>query len=294
MKKDYIKYILDLLLFGSNGVVASYIDLSSYEIVFFRTLIGGLFLAVVFLLSRGQFRALRDRKSFCYLVLSGAAMGANWMFLYEGYRQIGVGLATLASYFGPVIVMALSPLVFREKLVVTKVDGILAAFCGMVLVDWNALADSGLSWGLVCGFMAAVMYAVMILCNKKARGITGLENTLWQLAAALVVVTVFMALREGGNLLPSVPGDSILPILLLGVVNTGVGCYLYFSGVGKLPAQSVAICGYLEPLSTLVFSALCLQERLTPIQAVGAALILGGAAFGECWGHRKLETQCQS
>lgn len=165
------------------------------------------------------------------------------------------------SYFGPVIVMALSPLVFREKLVATKVAGILAAFCGMVLVDWNALADSGLSWGLVCGFMAAVMYAVMILCNKKARGITGLENTLWQLAAALVVVTVFMALREGGNLLPSVPGDSILPILLLGVVNTGVGCYLYFSGVGKLPAQSVAICGYLEPLSTLVFSALCLQEQ---------------------------------
>lgn len=142
---------------------------------------------------------------------------------------------TLASYFGPVIVMALSPLVFREKLVATKVAGILGRFLRDGAGGLERPADSGLSWGLVCGFMAAVMYAVMILCNKKARGITGLENTLWQLAAALVVVTVFMALREGGNLLPSVPGDSILPILLLGVVNTGVGCYLYFSGVGKLP-----------------------------------------------------------
>lgn len=292
MRRDYTKYILALLLFGSNGVVASYIALNSYEIVFSRTLIGGLFLAAVFLLTRGKIQAFQDKRQFCYLLLSGAAMGANWMFLYEGYRQIGVGLATLASYFGPVIVMALSPLVFREKLVATKVAGILAAFCGMVLVDGDALLDSGPSWGLACGFLAAVMYAVMILCNKKAVGIKGLENALWQLAAAFVVVTVFMLLREGASL--SVPRSSILPILLLGVVNTGIGCYLYFSGIRKLPAQSVAICGYLEPLSTLVFSALCLQERLTPIQAVGAALILGGAAFGECWGRKKLETQCQS
>lgn len=292
MRRDYVKYILALLLFGSNGVVSSYIDLNSYEIVFFRTLIGGLFLVAAFLLSRGKFQAIRDRRRFIYLFLSGMAMGANWMFLYEGYRQIGVGLATLASYFGPVIVMALSPLVFRERLKATKVLGILAAFCGMVLVDFDALADSGLSWGLACGFFAAVMYAVLILCNKKAAGVTGLENALWQLVGAFVVVSVFLVCREGFSI--SVPRASILPILLLGVVNTGVGCYLYFSGVGGLPAQSVAICGYLEPLSTLVFSTLCLQEQLSLIQMVGAVLILGGAAFGECWGHRKREAACRS
>ena len=49
--------------------------------------------------------------------------------------------------------------------------------------------------------------------------------------------------------------------------------------------------GYLEPLSTLVFSALCLQERLTPIQAVGAALILGGAAFGELYKGRQKQME---
>ena len=35
MNKSYFKYILALLLFGSNGIVASYISLTSYEIVFF-------------------------------------------------------------------------------------------------------------------------------------------------------------------------------------------------------------------------------------------------------------------
>lgn len=31
MKKDYLKYIVALLLFGSNGIVASRIDLSSLK-----------------------------------------------------------------------------------------------------------------------------------------------------------------------------------------------------------------------------------------------------------------------
>ncbi len=71
-------------------------------------------------------------------------------------------------------------------------------------------------------------------------------------------------------------------------MNTGVGCYLYFSSMQRLPAQSVAICGYLDPLSALVFSAVFLAERLTPEQMIGAALILGGAAFGECFGRKRL------
>jgi drug/metabolite transporter (DMT)-like permease len=84
--------------------------------------------------------------------------------------------------------------------------------------------------------------------------------------------------------------QSIFPILFLGVVNTGIGCYLYFSSIQKLPAQSVAICGYLEPLSALVFSALLLQERLTLIQIAGAILILSGSIFGEFF-HKPITRQ---
>ena len=73
------------------------------------------------------------------------------------------------------------------------------------------------------------------------------------------------------------------PILLLGLVNTGVGCYCYFSSIGDLPAQSVAICGYLEPLSAVLLSVLILHETMAPLQILGAVLIIGGAVFGECY-----------
>ncbi|HJJ64588.1 MAG TPA: EamA family transporter, partial [Methanocorpusculum sp.] len=66
------KYVSSLLLFGSNGIVASMILLSSYDIVFLRTLIGSLFLLAVFLIGRHRFSFFRNKKSAVFLAASGA------------------------------------------------------------------------------------------------------------------------------------------------------------------------------------------------------------------------------
>lgn len=285
MGKAYFKYILALLLFGSNGIVASYILLNSYEIVLLRTLIGGLFLIAVFAVSRRKFRGLENKRHFGYLIISGIAMGASWMFLYEAYTRIGVGTATLAYYCGPVIVMALAQVLFRERLTGIKLIGFLSVLIGMFLVNYRALLDGGVSWGLLCGILSAVMYAVMVIFNKKAASIKGLENSMCQLAVSFIAVAFFTLIKQGAAF--HIPAQSIFAILLLGVVNTGIGCYLYFSSIPQLPAQSVAICGYLEPASALIFSVILLNERLTFIQLIGTVMIIGGAAFGEYLSNRR-------
>ena len=114
MKSAYIKYIAALLLFGSNGFVASFIDLSSWEIVLMRTLLGSLTMALIFSLTRWRFTFTKKKKAFVFLCLSGICTGSSWLFLYEGYVRLGVSIASLCNYCGPVIVMALSPLLFRE------------------------------------------------------------------------------------------------------------------------------------------------------------------------------------
>ena len=286
MNAHYVKFISACLLFGSNGIVASHILMSSHEIVFLRTLIGSLFLLAVFVLTGGKFSGLRNVRHLAYLILSGVAMGASWIFLFEAYQQIGVGMATLAYYCGPVIVMALSPLLFKEKLTPARICGFIAVLAGMFLVNRDALMLDGLSWGLLCGGLSAVMFALMVILNKMAASITGFENAVWQLATSFVTVAIYTVLRQGFAI--DIPSGSFASVLLLGLVNTGVGCYLYFSSMQRLPAQSVAICGYLDPLSALVFSAVFLAERLTPEQMAGAALILGGAAFGEYFGRKRL------
>lgn len=280
MKKAYFKYIFALLLFGSNGVAASQISLSSYEIVLLRTLIGSLLLIVLFKAVKGRLNALNNKRQLVYAAVSGIAMGASWMFLYEAYQQIGVSLASLAYYCGPVVVMALSPLLFHEKLTWPRITGFLTVLCGIILVNIQAFQEGKAGWGLFCGGMSAVMYALMVIFNKKADRITGLENSMLQLTVSFLAVAAFVIAKQGITIQVA-PGDWI-PVLILGLLNTGIGCYFYFSSIDRLPVQTVAVCGYLEPVSAVVFSVLFLRESLQPVQILGAVLILGGAALGEC------------
>lgn len=275
----FFKYIFALLLFGSNGVVASFVELSSMQIVLLRTLIGSALLMALFFLTGGRLIFYKHKKQFVFLAVSGIAMGASWMFLYEAYARVGVGIASLLYYCGPVIVMALSPLVFKEKLTGYKIAGFLFVLAGIFLINGNAFGGGSDTFGIVCGLLSAVMYAFMVIFNKKAKYITGLENSALQLVTAFLTATVFVGLKQGFamNIKPS----SILPILFLGLINTGIGCYFYFSSIGRLPVQTVAICGYLEPLSAVVFSVIFLKESMLPLQIVGAVFILGGAMFGE-------------
>lgn len=279
MKNAYFKYITALILFGLNGIVASHISLTSYEIVFTRTLIGSLFLILIFVCSKQKVKIRGNKLHFLFLLISGIAMGTSWMFLYEAYFQIGVSVATLAYYCGPVIVMILSPIVFKEKMTSAKLYGFFTVIIGMLCVNGQALSDGSISWGLICGLLSAVMYAFMVIFNKKAEHITGLENPMWQLIISFLTVAVFVGLKQG-FLIHNIQ-ENFIPILILGVLNTGIGCYFYFSSIGNLSGQSVAICGYLEPLSALIFSAALLGENLNFGQMAGAILILGGAAFGE-------------
>ena len=279
MKKAYLKYLLAVLLFGTNGIISSQISLDSYEIVFLRTLLGSIFLICVFLLGKNKFRISQYRKEFVFIVLSGMAMGVGWMFLYEAYAHIGVGLASLLYYCGPVIVMIMSPVIFKEKLTLPKITGFMAVVTGIILVNGRVAALGGNTWGLFCGAMSAIMYFLMLISNKQAKNIIGMENSLIQLTASFLAVAVFVGFKQ--HFVIHVPQEDWLWIIFLGLVNTGIGCYLYFSSLYLLPVQTVAVCGYIEPLSAVVFAALLLGEHMTFIQVIGAVFIIGGAMCGE-------------
>ncbi len=280
-KNSYFKYFAALLMFGMNGIVASYIALSSYEIVFTRTLIGSMLLIALYALTRQKVYLFQNRTHTLCLIISGIAMGTSWMFLYEAYQRIGVSIASLAYYCGPVIVMILAPILFREKLTWAKVIGFFAVLIGMYSVNAQALNEVNTALGLFCGIMSAVLYAFMVIFNKKAKSITGLENSMWQLLTSFLTVAVFVGVKQGFVI--HIEFGNWIPILVLGIFNTGIGCYFYFSSIGNLPVQTVAICGYLEPLSAVIFSVLFLRESMTIVQVIGAMLILGGAAFGELY-----------
>ena len=206
-------------------------------------------------------------------------MGISWIFLYEAYQQVGVSIASLGYYCGPVIVMAISPFIFKEKFTLQKILGFIIVFIGILLVNGNALEEAHISFGIFCALMSAVMYSAMVSFNKKAEEIVGMENSTLQLTIAFLSVFIFVMLKQGFHF--AIHREDLLPLFFLGSVNTGLGCFLYFSSIGSIKVQTVAILGYIEPLSAVLFSFIFLKETLLPLQIVGACFIILGAIGAE-------------
>lgn len=279
MNNGLFTYLAALLLFGSNGIIAAAIALPSSDIVLLRTFLGALTLAaILFITKRHNLQAPSRPREAAALIVSGAALGASWIFLFRAYQTIGVGISSLLYYCGPIIVMALSPLIFGEKLTGGKIAGFVAVACGAFLIAAQGLGGNMPIAGIVCG-----------IASKGAPHIEGLENSALQVSAAFVTALALTLITQGApSFLSAGVAASIdwRAVAMPGVVNTGIGCLLYFSAVAKLPVQTVAVVGYLEPLSAVVFSAALLGEAITPVRLMGAALIIGGAIFCELAGKR--------
>lgn len=288
MRKNYVKYIAALLLFGTNGVVASHIDLSSVQTVFTRTLLGAILMgsvarAAAVRRTGREDAAKADRAPFArdilFVVASGTCMGLSWMFQYEAFRHIGVGITSLIYCLGPVALIASSPFLFGERFEARRMVGFAVALAGILLVNSRFSGGSPDPWGIFCAIMCAAMYAGMVILNKRAVSIRGIDNAAVQLAAGFAVTAAVCSIT--GELPFSIPEASWPAVLLLGLFNTGFCCYLYFSAINALPAQTVAICDYIEPLSAVVFAGLFLGESLAPLQITGASLIVAGALGSE-------------
>ena len=279
-------YIASLLIFGSNGVFAAHIDLSSAEIVCMRTLIGSAALILVLLLSRTGLDWGAMRREALKLIAAGICLGVNWALLFEAYKLMSVSMATLTYYTAPVIVLLLSPVLLKEKQSVRAYIGMAAAVVGLVLAV--GLSDAAITvTGLLVGLGSAVFYAALIVFNKKIDGVSGLPLTTIEMVIAACVMMPYVLLTGGRIGFPP-DMEGTLYLLFLCLVNTGLACFMYFSSMNKLPARAVALFGYVDPVSALIFSAVFLGDRLGVAQLAGAALVFAGAAWGQSTGRQKL------
>ncbi len=277
--KYLVFFIISLVIFGTNGLLVANISLESAEIVLMRTFLGFIFLLAVVLIKR-CFSFADLRADIVPATVGGAALGLNWVLLFGAYRYAGVSIATLTYYCGPMIVLALSPLIFKEKFTKSKLLAIAAVAVGMVCITGNVSRGSDVQTGLILGAGAALLYSLIIIVTKNVKHMSGLNCAFYELFISFLVMVLYLVID--GTPLPVIPksGD-ISFVLIIGFVNTGLAYYLYFSSLQKLPAQTSALVSYIDPLTALIVSALFLGEKLGAVQLVGAVLILGGACLGE-------------
>ncbi|MBE6955364.1 MAG: DMT family transporter [Ruminococcaceae bacterium] len=278
-----LSVLLSMAIWGSVGIFVRYIPLPSSVIALARGVIGLAFLLLVVLLRAQRVDFAAIRRNLPVLCISSVALGANWILLFEAYRFTTVATATLCYYFAPILLIVASPILLKEKLSRRKVLCVVVALVGMVFV--SGVAEGGLpgrdeALGIAFGLLAAVLYATVVLMNKKMRDIAAFDRTMTQLGLSAVVLLPYILLTENLSTL-QVDAMGIALLAVVGVVHTGIAYALYFGALDRLKAQTAAIFSYVDPVLAIVFSALLLREPLTIYSVIGAVLILGSALVSE-------------
>lgn len=273
--------IAAMVMFGTLGPFVRNIPLPSAELALYRAILA-IVLIGIFLLVTGQkipFGSIK--KELPLLLFSGIAMGINWVLLFEAYKYTTVSTATLSYYFAPVIVTAVCPFLFKERLTARQILCFVMSTVGLVLITGLGVSGGDDHFtGILFGLGAAVFYATVILLNKFIRQVAGIHRTFLQFLASLVVLLPYVLLT-GGFHLDSLDGTGWVCLLVVGLVHTGITYCLYFSSLKELPGQKAAILSYIDPLVAVLVSVLFLQESMTLWQVIGGLLILGFTLWNE-------------
>ncbi len=278
MKKHTILLAIAMAIFGTIAPFVRMTGLASGEVALYRAVLASVLIGA-FLLITGQridFRSIK--KQLPILIISGIAMGFNWILLFEAYKFTTVSVATLSYYFAPVIVTLVCPILFRERMTVKSWICFIMSTLGLVLI--TGIGEVGNALGILFGLGAAVLYATVVLLNKFIKGVDGIHRTFLQFLSATVVLLPYVALTGGFNFMTlDIKGWGAL--LTVGLIHTGITYCIYFSCLKELSGQKASILSYIDPLVAVIISVTVLGEAMNIWQWIGGGLILGFTLLNE-------------
>ena len=281
--------VISMLIFGTLAIFVRNINVSSQELALYRAVMAAVLVGLFLLITKQKLPIKSIKKELLLLLLSGAAMGFNWIFLFEAYKYTTVSAATLSYYFAPVIVMFVCPFLFKEKLTKKQIICFVMATVGVVLITGTTGGGSKDFLGVVFGLCAAMLYAVVMLLNKFIKGVTGLHRTFIQFLAAVIVLLPYVCLTSGFTL-GALNTNGWISLLIVGFIYTGITYCMYFTALKELPGRQVAILSYIDPLTAVLVSVIYLSEPITIFQIIGGVLILGFTLLSEINFSKKNKT----
>ncbi len=280
--KARMELVISMIVFGTLAIFVRGIPLPSGELALYRAVLAALLILIYFLIGKTRLEVSSLKKELVILLISGAAMGRNWILLFEAYRYTTVSAATLSYYVAPVIVTMLCPIFFHEILTKKQLLCFIMSTAGVVMIiGFHNLNGGGKDLiGILLGLGAAVFYAAVILLNKLIKGVSGIQRTFLQFLAAIAVLIPYVACT-GGFHLAELSAAGWGNLLIVGLFHTGVTYCLYFSSLKELRGQEAAILSYIDPMVAVVISVLILGEGITVLQIIGGILIIGFAVWNE-------------
>ena len=284
MKKNMnprLMLIASMTIFGTLGIFVRNIPVSSGELALYRAVLAALLLAIFLLVTKQKIPFANIKREVPLLLASGIAMGINWILLFEAYKYTTVSVATLSYYFAPVIVTAVCPILFKERLTSKQIVCFVMSTLGLVMITGIGDVGGGNDFiGILFGLGAAIFYATVILLNKFIKNVEGIHRTFLQFLSAIVILIPYVIVTSGVTL-RNLDGLGWVNLLIVGLIHTGATYCMYFSSLKELPGQKAAILSYIDPLVAVLISVTILGETMTLWQVIGGILILGFTLWNE-------------
>ena len=224
-----------------------------------------------------------DPRPLWHAVLIALGLGAfgyavQASLYFAALERLDAPLVALVLYTFPVMVTVAAVLLGRERFTAARVVALVTATAGVSLVLAGAGGLGFDSLGVVLAFGAAITYTAYILA----------ADTVLHRLAPVVLTTLVMtgaaaalAIRAlvTGGVTVSFDSSGWLWIGCIVVVSTVLAVLAFFAGLKRTGASTASILSTFEPVVSTALAALVLGEVLTPIQLLGAVLVLSAAVI---------------
>jgi drug/metabolite transporter (DMT)-like permease len=201
-----------------------------------------------------------------------------WVAIGWGEERISSGLASIlnstTTLWTAVLIYWVMP---SERPSFINYVGVVVGFAGVVVLVYPELSTHGMS-GDVLGALAVVLaslsYAVNALYQRrKMRNVSVYEISLGQIALSVLFAIPLAA--------PSLPDihfrlESMVAVIALGALGTGVAYLLYYYVMNTLGAVRAAGVTYLVPVTAVFWGAMVLHEDVSASVVAGMLVILAG------------------
>ncbi|ABO48988.1 protein of unknown function DUF6, transmembrane [Desulforamulus reducens MI-1] len=211
-----------------------------------------------------------------YLILLGGVIYTLQSNLYfSSVKYIPASLAVLFFYSYPVFVAVTSSLVDKEKLTKQIVLSIVISMLGLILVLGTSFGNINIL-GVLLALGAGIVYTFyIVLGNRVLKDSPVLETSAFICLFAGISLAVIGV--STGTLNIHLTTKAWLAAVGVSLCCTVLAIFTFFRGMELIGSTRTSILSMVEPLITIVFSALLFGERMTALQILGGAAVLIGA-----------------
>lgn len=210
---------------------------------------------------------------------AGVFFALDLVLWHHAIAAVGAGIGTVLGNLQVVVVGFLAWWLLGERPGRRLLLAVPVVLVGVVLISGvvgsGAYGDNpGL--GVLFGVGTSIAYAgFLLLLRHGSRDLRRSAGPLFDATAVSVVVCVALGPVSGGvDLVPHWPAHGWL--LLLALTSQVVGWLLIAVSLPRVPAALTSVVLLLQPVASVALSAAVLDERPSPLQLLGCAIVLGG------------------